>query len=87
MRPARPELRTRKLNPILVRQMRERRDRLEDEIARCEAEIAACGVGLGNFTSAEESIRLVKLLDHNRTRLDEMIKEWEQLALDLEEAR
>ena len=82
-----PEARTRKLNPILVRQMRERRDQLEEEIARCEAEIASCEVGLGNFTSAEESIRLTKLMGETRTRLEELMKEWEQIALDLEEVR
>ncbi len=86
-RPAPSEARTRKLNPILVRQMRERRDRLEDEIARCEAEITTCEAGLGNFKSAEESIRLTRLIGQDRTRLEEMMKEWEQIAMDLEEVQ
>ena len=67
--------------------MRERRDLLEDEIARCEAEIATSEAGLGNFKSAEESIRLTRLIGQNRTRLGEMMKEWEQIALDLEDVR
>ena len=86
-KPASSEAPPRKLNPILVRQMRQRRDRLEDEIARCEAEIAACEAGLGNFKSAQESIRLTGLIGRNRTRLEEMMKEWEQIAMDSEEVR
>jgi ATP-binding cassette subfamily F protein 3 len=80
-----PEPRARKLNPILVRQKRERREHLEEEIARCEAEIAACETDLGTFKSAEESIRLTRLIGENRTRIEEMMEEWEQLAVELEE--
>ena len=82
---AEPATRTRKLNPILVREMQERRDGLEEEIARCEAEITTYEMDLANFKSAEESIRLIKLIDQNRTRLEEMMKEWEQIGLTLEE--
>ncbi|OFW34090.1 MAG: ABC transporter ATP-binding protein [Acidobacteria bacterium RIFCSPLOWO2_12_FULL_60_22] len=82
---AEPATRTKKLNPILVREMQERRDGLEEEIARCEAEITTCEMDLASFKSAEESIRLIKLIDQNRTRLEEMMKEWEQIGLTLEE--
>ena len=82
---AEPSTRTKKLNPILVREMQERRDGLEEEIARCEAEITTCEMDLASFKSAEESIRLIKLIDQNRTRLEEMMKEWEQIGLTLEE--
>ena len=82
---AEPATRTKKLNPILVREMQERRDGLEEEIARCEAEITTYEMDLVNFKSAEESIRLIKLIDQNRTRLEEMMKEWEQIGLTLEE--
>ena len=75
-----------KINPILVRKMKERREELEEEIARCEAEIATHELALATFKSAEESIRHVKLLEQNRTRLAEMIKEWEQLSRTLEES-
>ncbi|MGH9454199.1 MAG: ABC-F family ATP-binding cassette domain-containing protein [Terriglobia bacterium] len=80
-----PELRTKKLNPILVREMRERRDELEEEIARCEAEIATHELELANFTSAQESIRLAKLIEEHRARLKKMMEEWEQMALALED--
>jgi ATP-binding cassette, subfamily F, member 3 len=80
-----PSTRNKKLNPILVRQIKERRERLEDEIARCEAEITTCEMDLANFKSAEESIRLTRLMEQNRTRLGEMMKEWEQIEQRLGE--
>ena len=78
-----PEARPKKLNPILVRRMRERHDELEEEIAHCETEIATHEVDLATFKSAEESIRLAKLLDERRAQLQDMLKEWEQIALAL----
>jgi ATP-binding cassette, subfamily F, member 3 len=74
-----------KLNPILVRRMAKRRHELENEIAGCESEIAACELDLAHFRSAEESIRLAKLIEERRARLDEMTREWEEIALALEE--
>jgi ATP-binding cassette subfamily F protein 3 len=82
----RPEARTKKLNPILAREMQERLKELEEEIARCEAEIAACEVDLAHFKSAEESIRLVQLMEECRIRLGELMKEWEQISVTLDEA-
>ena len=84
-KPAEKDKSAKKVNPILVRQMKQRRDHLEDEIARCETEISASEMALATFTSAEETIRITKQLEGHRTRLGEMMKEWEQLALTLEE--
>jgi ATP-binding cassette subfamily F protein 3 len=78
-----PEARPKKLNPILVRRMRERHDELEEQIARCETEITTHEVDLATFKSAEESIRLAKLLDERRAQLQDMLKEWEQITLAL----
>jgi ATP-binding cassette, subfamily F, member 3 len=80
-----PERQAKKLNPILIRQMRERHDEIEEEIARCEAEIAGCERDLGHFKSAEESIRLSRLLDHRREQLASLMSEWEQIERALEE--
>ncbi|MDE2962383.1 MAG: ABC-F family ATP-binding cassette domain-containing protein [Acidobacteriota bacterium] len=79
-------LRQKKINPVLVRKMKERHQGLEEEITRCETEIATQESDLGTFKSAGESIRLVKLVEHNRKRLDELIKEWEELSRTLEES-
>ena len=82
-----PETQPKKLNPILIRRMQERHDELEEGIARCETEITTYEVDLANFKSAEESIRLAKLIDERRAQLQDMMKEWEQIALALEETR
>jgi len=80
-----PEPPAKKLNPILIRKMRKRRDELEEEIARCEAEISAYELELANFKSAQESIRVAGLIDERRTHLKQIMKEWEELETTLEE--
>jgi len=75
---------TKKRNPHLVRKMQERRQELEKEISRCESEITASELGLANFQSAEESIRLAKLIPELRAHLQEIIQEWEQVSVMLE---
>jgi ATP-binding cassette subfamily F protein 3 len=82
-----PETQPKKLNPIRVRRMQERHDELAEEIARCETEISTHEVDLANFKSAEESIRLAKLIDERRAQLQDMMTEWEQIALALEATR
>jgi ATP-binding cassette subfamily F protein 3 len=84
--PAQPELRARRLNPILLRQMRRRHNELEEEITRFEAEISGYELELASFKSAAESIRLAKLIEERRAQLRTMIQEWEQIGLSLEEA-
>ncbi|MGH9446293.1 MAG: ATP-binding cassette domain-containing protein, partial [Terriglobia bacterium] len=79
-----PEIRGTRANPIRVRQMQERRGKLEQEIARSEAEITAWELEMANFKSAGESIRLAKLIGERRAQLTEMTAEWERLALATE---
>lgn len=69
-----------RLNPIRLRQMEERCEELEEEIGRREAEIADCETQLAHFTSAEESIRLTKLLAERRAELESLLKEWEEVS-------
>lgn len=69
-----------KPNPIRTRQMEQRRGELEAEIARCESEVATYELEMANFKSAEESIRLSKLVEDRRGQLGEMMEDWEQLA-------
>jgi ATP-binding cassette subfamily F protein 3 len=76
-----------KLNPILIRKMEERRNELEEEIARCEAEITTCEQELANFKSAQESIRLSNLIDERRRQLKEMVKDWEEIVVAFEDPR
>jgi len=80
-----PTAEPRKLNPILIRRMEDRREELEEEIARCEAEIAAAEVDQAHFKSAQESIRLARLIEQRRAQLQTLMHEWEQLAVAMEE--
>ena len=80
-----PELPVKKLNPILIRQMRKRHEELAEEISRCEAAIAGCERDLGSFKSAEESIRLSRQLEDLRRQLSATMSEWERIEQTLEE--
>jgi ATP-binding cassette subfamily F protein 3 len=81
--PAQPEKKPAgagRLNPIKLRQMKQRRQAIEDEVTRLEVEIADYESALANFRSAEESIRLSELLDARRSDLNALMSEWEQVA-------
>ncbi len=80
-----PETKLKPLNPIRLRQLGERCEELEAEIARCEADIAECEAGLVNFKSAEESIRLAQRLEARRCSLAVLLREWEEVAQTIEE--
>ena len=84
---AEKEAQPKKLNPILIRKMEERRNELEEEIARCEAEIMTYEQELANFKSAQESIRLANLIDERRRQLKGMVKEWEEIVVAFEDPR
>jgi ATP-binding cassette subfamily F protein 3 len=85
-KPDGPKIPVKKINPILVRKLQSRHDELEHEIARREAEITGYELELASFKSAQESVRLAKLIDELRSELAAMMKEWEQLELTLDEA-
>ncbi len=70
-----------RLNPIKLRQMKERRREIEDEITRLEVEIADYEHALANFVSADETVRISELLNARRTDLVNLMMEWEDVAL------
>ena len=76
--------RPKKINPILLRELKARRAGLEEAIARCEAEISQCEVDQVRFVSAEESIRLIQRIEERRARLRELMREWEQVSRSLQ---
>jgi ATP-binding cassette, subfamily F, member 3 len=78
------EKRAKRPNPISIRKMEKQRDELEEQISRCEAEITNLELELGQFKSAEESIRIAALIEGHRTRLKEMTERWEQVVVNLE---
>jgi ATP-binding cassette subfamily F protein 3 len=74
----------RRVNPIKVRRMQERRSALEVEVGKAEAEIAGLEAALGNFVSVEETVRLNDLLHARRADLAALLAEWEDVAQSLE---
>jgi ATP-binding cassette subfamily F protein 3 len=74
----------RRLNPIKLRQMRERQDSIEIEIAKLEAEIAECEAALSNFVSVEETVRVSGVLEERRADLKALMAEWEEVSHSIE---
>jgi ATP-binding cassette, subfamily F, member 3 len=83
-KPGEQQKRAKKTNPSSIRKMEKDRDELEEQISRCEAEITSLELELGQFKSAEESIRIAGLIETHRTRLKETTKRWEELVVKLE---
>ena len=69
-----------RLNPIKLRQMKERSHAIEDEITRLEVEIADYEAALGNFVNVEETKRVTELLEARRADLEALMMEWEDVA-------
>ena len=74
----------RRLNPIKLRQMKERRREIEDEVTRLEVEIADYEQALANFSSVEETMRLNDLLHARKGDLEKILAEWEEVAQTIE---
>jgi ATP-binding cassette subfamily F protein 3 len=73
-----------RLNPIKLRQMKERCQELEEEIARLETAIVVSENALQNFVSVDETRRQTETLDQQRADLSARMQEWEELASVLE---
>ncbi len=84
VRPGEQQKRAKKTNPSSIRKMEKDRDELEEQISRCEAEITSLELELGQFKSAEESIRIAGAIETLRARLKETTKLWEELVVKLE---
>jgi ATP-binding cassette, subfamily F, member 3 len=82
--PPAPAAPAKRVNPIKMKQMRERCEELEKQIAGAEAQIAAAEEELANYVSPEESVRVGALLDQRRAALSTLLKEWEQVSQAME---
>ena len=80
----RPKPADKRVNPIRLRQMEERRHAIEQEVARLEAEIANHESELANYVSPEETRRLVGILEARRQNLGMLLAEWEDIAQAIE---
>jgi len=82
---AAPESKPQKrINPIKLRQMQERCQVLESEIQQLEQSISECETALGNFVSAEETMRVTEALAAHRKDLESRMAEWSELSETLE---
>jgi ATP-binding cassette subfamily F protein 3 len=73
-----------RLNPLKLKQMQERRQELEQEVADLETEIAGYETELANFVSPEETVRVSNLLDQRRSELSKLLAEWEKVSQTVE---
>src|SRR5579864_8861015 len=73
-----------RVNPIKVRQMEERRQAIEEEVARLEARIADHEAALAQFVSIEETRRNTELAEKCRSELTALLSEWEDVTEQLE---
>ena len=78
--PVAPAEPAKRLNPIKLRQLRERASELEQEIEKLEAEIAGYESELADFKSAEETMRVSALLEERRATLQSLLAEWEDIS-------
>ena len=78
------EQKQKRMNPIKLRQMKERVGEIEEEITKLEAGIAECEQALQTFVSAEETARLTQLLETHRDDLESLMKEWEEISSAIE---
>jgi ATP-binding cassette subfamily F protein 3 len=69
-----------RLNPIKLRQMRERQRAIEDEVTRLEVEIADFESALAHFQSADSSIEIAGLLESRRQDMQNLLGEWEEVS-------
>ncbi|HTM90382.1 MAG TPA: ABC-F family ATP-binding cassette domain-containing protein [Terriglobales bacterium] len=81
-----PAPKAKKINPIRLREMEQQRRQLEEDIARAEADIAACEQALQVFVSADETQRQSTLLGQRRQELAAMLAQWEEVSQALEAA-
>jgi ATP-binding cassette subfamily F protein 3 len=75
-----------RINPIKLRQMEQRRQEIEEEVTRLETVIADCENALTRFVSADETARQTAELAKNRAELQKLMAEWESVSQVLEES-
>jgi predicted RNase H-like nuclease (RuvC/YqgF family) len=65
--------------------MKDRCREIEEQVARLEAEIEGYGQESAHFKSAEESVRLAKLIEQGREEITRLMREWEETVKVVEE--
>jgi ATP-binding cassette subfamily F protein 3 len=78
------EKKSKRINPIRLKQMESRLGELEEEIARTETDISDCERALTTFVSPQETQRQTTLLADRKSHLHKLMAEWEELSLAIE---
>jgi ATP-binding cassette, subfamily F, member 3 len=78
---------SRRLNPIKLRQIRERQRSIEDEVTRLEVEIADFEQALSSYRSAEQSMEIAGLLESRRADMTQLLAEWEEVSATIDANR
>jgi len=73
-----------RVNPIKLKQMKDRCAELEQDIARAEGEINGLETALQQFVSVEQTQSQTSALEMQRSRLDAMMGEWGELSAEIE---
>jgi len=73
-----------RLNPIKLREMKERVREIEEEITKLEAGIAECEHALLTFVSPDETARVTQLLETRKADLESLLEEWEETSALIE---
>jgi ATP-binding cassette subfamily F protein 3 len=82
-----PAVSSGRLNPIKLRQMKERQRSIEDEVTRLEVEIADFEQALSSYQSAEQSIEIASLLESRRSDMTQLLTEWEEVSATIDANR
>ena len=75
-----------RVNPMKMKQQRERLALVEEQVSTLESEIQQREAALAEFKSAEETQRISTELDQKRNALETAVREWESLTAELEES-
>ncbi len=76
-----------RLNPIKLRQMKERQRSIEDEVTRLEVEIADFEQALSTYQSAGQSIEIASLLESRKSDMTQLLTEWEEVSATIDANR
>jgi ATP-binding cassette subfamily F protein 3 len=73
-----------RVNPMKLNKLKDRLRGLEQKVAELESEIQQHEAALGDFKSAEETLRLTELVAARRRELETRVAEWEELSAAVE---
>ncbi len=76
--------RSKRLNPIKLKQLQDQARELETRIADLEAQIQQSELALSDFAGADTAMRLSSALETQRTELETIVEQWEKVTEQLE---